>query len=256
MVEITVPSPVHTVAASIQPSPQGTPSPLASPSPTLLPSPSAVSTAAAKTPVPDEQLERTVIAEGFYYVELNDALKARITGMSYPAKGESCKISYADLRYIHLLYVDFEGVTQEGELMVNAKLAQEVTEIFYALYQAEYPLASVRLVDDYGEPGDDNLSMADNNTSGFNYRRVTGSSTLSRHSYGAAIDINPRYNPYINGDRISPANGAQYADRSLEFPGKIDHDDLCYQLFTAHGWSWGGDWDGDKDYQHFSKAVS
>lgn len=189
-------------------------------------------------------------------MELDDALKARITGMSYPAKGEPCKISYSDLRYIRLLYVDFGGATKEGELIVHRKLAREVTEIFFALYEAEYPLASVRLVDDYGEPGDDNLSMADNNTSGFNYRRVTGSSTLSRHSYGAAIDINPLYNPYINGERVSPPDGAKYVDRSLDFPGKIDHDDLCYQLFTDRGWSWGGDWKGDKDYQHFSKSVS
>ena len=35
----------------------------------------------------------------------------------------------------------------------------------------------------------------------------------------------------------------------------IDHDDLCYQLFTENGWTWGGDWRGDKDYQHFSKDL-
>ena len=144
--------------------------------------------------------------------------------MSYPADDKNIAITYDDLRYIGLLYVDFDGKEHEGELIVHKKLAKEVTQIFHALYLAEYPLACVRLVDDYGEPGDDNLSMAANNTSAFNYRRVTGSKTLSRHSYGAAIDINPLYNPYIDGNRIAPENGAKYADRSLDFPGKIDHD--------------------------------
>ena len=34
---------------------------------------------------------------------------------------------------------------------------------------------------------------------------------------------------------------------------KIDHDDLCYKLFTEHGFEWGGDWTHSKDYQHFEK---
>lgn len=199
--------------------------------------------------------KKVVLAEGFYYMELDDALKARITGMSYPVDDKDCPVKYADLRYIKLLYYDFVGIVYDGELMIHARLADEVMAIFHDLYKAKYPLASVRLVDDYGEAADDNHSMADNNTSAFNYRRIAGSTTLSRHSYGAAIDINPMLNPYIVGDRISPANGAMYADRSLDFAGKIDHKDLCFKLFIAHGWTWGGDWSGDKDYQHFSKSL-
>lgn len=208
------------------------------------------------TPPPTPADERVTVAEGFYYSKLDDALRKRITGMSYPANDKNTGISYDDLRYIGLLYIDFSGTEKVGELIVHRKLAKEVTGIFYELYQAGYPLHSVRLVDEYGEPGDDNKSMADNNTSAFNYRRVTGSKTLSRHSYGAAIDINPVYNPYITGNRIAPENAAEYADRSRDFPGKIDHDDLCYRLFTKAGWSWGGDFKGDKDYQHFSKDIS
>ena len=157
------------------------------------------------------------MADGFCYYALTDALKQRITGMSYPAEGSDA-IGYDDLRYIELRHYDFDGDVKQGELIVNARVAQEVTEIFYALYQAKYPLESVVLVDDFGEPGDDNLSMAANNTSGFNYRTVSGSSTLSRHSYGAAIDVNPMLNPYIDGERIVPENGIQYADRSLDVP--------------------------------------
>lgn len=32
---------------------------------------------------------------------------------------------------------------------------------------------------------------------------------------------------------------------------KIDHDDLCFKLFTEAGFDWGGDWTTRKDYQHF-----
>ena len=174
--------------------------------------------------------------------------------MSYPKDGSDI-ITYDDLRYIELLHYDFDGGVKNGELIVNAQVAQEVTEIFCELYKAQYSLESVILVDDFGEPGDDNLSMAANNTSAFNYRYVTGTNNLSRHSYGAAIDINPMLNPYIDGDRIVPENGIRYADRSLDEAGMIDHDDLCYKLFLQYGWTWGGDWSGDKDYQHFSKDL-
>ncbi len=200
--------------------------------------------------------DRNELAEGFFYVMLDDTIKARITGMSYPADDSNSAVHYDDLRYIKLLHYDFAGSVHEGELIVHKSLADEVMVIFYELYQAKYPLASVRLVDDYGEPGDDNVSMAANNTSAFNYRYVTGTKILSWHSYGAAVDINPMLNPYLVGDRIAPENGAEYVDRTRDFAGKIDHNDLCYQLFIARGWAWGGDWRIDKDYQHFSKKIS
>lgn len=236
------PTPIKTTEPDIAPT--AAPTQAATPKPTPMPS-----------AAPSENDGKVTIADGFYYIKLSDEIKQRITGMSYPEDDEDIAIGYDDLRYIKMKYYNFEGSFHEGELIVHRKLADEVTQIFYELYKAKYPLESVRLVDDYGEPGDDNLSMAANNTSAFNYRQVTGSKTLSRHSYGAAIDINPKLNPYIDGDRVAPENGAEYADRSMDFAGKIDHDDLCYKLFTARGWTWGGDWKGDKDYQHFSKDI-
>ncbi len=223
--------------------------------PTLAPTAEPSPSASDALGVYQENAE-AMIAEGFFYLELTDEIKAKITGMSYPADDSDAVISYDDLRYIRLKYVDFEGnVHEDGELIVNRALAEEVTEIFFELYEAEYPFTSIRLVDEYGEAADDNLSMAANNTSAFNYRFVTGTDTLSLHSYGYAIDINPQLNPYIDGDRVSPENGAEYADRSLGLPGMIDSGDLCYRLFTEYGWKWGGDWEGDKDYQHFSKDL-
>ncbi len=202
--------------------------------------------------------ERVTYEEGFYYEPLTVLVKDRITGTSYPESG--CTVPYEDLTYVGLLYFDFEGQPQNGELICNKAIAQDMVEIFYELYRNEYQIERVRLIDEYG--GDDTASMADNNTSCFNYRVVDGTTNLSKHAYGLAIDVNPFYNPYVvfnkNGDGdtyISPPGSEIYADRSQNFAYKIDENDLCYRLFTEHGFTWGGNWNSTKDYQHFQKAL-
>jgi len=233
---------------------EATPSPPAASAP---PVPLSPAPEPEPTADPYAGLDRISLAKDaeFFHVKLGEEIKARITGMSYPKNDKSAAVKYGDLRYLRILYVNFEGETCKGELTVHARLADELMGIFHQLFESEYPLASVTLVDDFGEPGDDNLSMAANNTSCFNYRQVSGSRTLSLHSYGMAVDINPVQNPYLSGKRVSPPAGTAYVDRSLGLPGMIDEDDLCYQLFTAHGWNWGGHFAKDKDYQHFSKDV-
>lgn len=256
------PSPYPTSMAHSTPSPSPTPTqvptPTPFPTPTQLPTPTVT---AEPTASPTPELQNVVadsnsINQDFYWVSLDDDLKQHITGFSYPSDDSGSVIKYDDLRYIRLLHHDFEGNVKQGELIVNASLADEVMEIFYQLYLANYPMTSVLLVDEYGGSANDTISMEANNTSAFNYRFVEGTQRLSRHGYGAAIDINPMLNPYVVGDYISPTNGIPYADRSQDFHGKIDHNDLCYQLFTERGWSWGGDWNYEKDYQHFSKNIA
>ena len=205
-----------------------------------------------------EYAERTTYKEGFYYEPLTDEVKDRITGISYPESG--CTVPYEDLAYVGLLYFDFDGEEQTGELICNQAVAQDMVEIFYELYQNDYRIERVRLVDEYD--GDDTASMADNNTSCFNYRVVDGTTNLSKHAYGLAIDVNPYYNPYVvynkNDDGntyISPPGSEVYADRSQNFAYKIDENDLCYRLFTEHGFTWGGNWNSTKDYQHFQKKL-
>ncbi len=208
-------------------------------------------------PMPHTKPEdgRFTLSDGFYSVKLSRDIRMRITGMSYPVDDSGAAITYDDLRYLGLRYYDFAGKVHEGELIVNRRVAKEVLEVFRTLYGARYAFTSIWLVDDFGEPADDTLSMEANNTSAFCYRVITGTAKLSLHSYGVAIDINPMLNPYMIGSRIAPKSGAAYTDRRLRLPGMIDHDDLCYQMFTSRGWTWGGDWDGDKDYQHFSKEL-
>ncbi|MCR5420396.1 MAG: M15 family metallopeptidase [Lachnospiraceae bacterium] len=186
----------------------------------------------------------------FYITEITDDIFDRIYGLSFK---EDCTLPREDLRYLHVLHKDINGDVHEGEIIVNVHIAEDVLEIFKQLYENDYPIEKIRLVDEYG--ADDDKSMEDNNSSGFNYRTVPGSTTMSKHSLGLAIDINTRYNPYVrykNGQSIiTPENGIEYADRDAEFDYKIEKGDLCYNLFIEHGFEWGGEWKNSKDYQHF-----
>lgn len=200
--------------------------------------------------------DTATVEKEFYYKPLDDEIKELITGTSFPENDESCEITYDDLRYVHVMHYDFNGEIREGELICNKSIAQDLVEIFYELFLSEYQIEKICLIDCYN--GDDDASMEDNNTSCFNYRVVDGTEKLSKHAYGLAVDINPLYNPCIKFNRdgsilVGPANGESYADREKMFPYKIDENDLCLKLFKEHGFTWGGDWNSLKDYQHFQK---
>ena len=198
---------------------------------------------------------RVTLCDGFYYEPISEALKEYITGKSFQ---ENDIIDYSDLRHVVVQYVDFTGQTREGELIVNVQAADDILAIFKELYDASYPIEKIRLIDEYN--ADDDASMADNNTSAFNYRTIDGTNALSDHGYGIAVDINPLYNPYVRegfGERnILPVNGSAYADRTASFEHKIVKGDVCYQAFASRGWKWGGDWDSPVDYQHFYKEIN
>lgn len=203
--------------------------------------------------------ERITYSEGFFYEPITPAIESRIRGISYPEDDTDIEVSLSDLSYVGVLYNDFEGNVTPGELICNNSIALDLVEIFEELYRNGYQFERIELIDEYG--GDDTLSMENNNTSCFNYRIVDGTDHLSKHAYGLAIDINPFYNPYVvfnkdgSGETyISPKGSEAYADRSKDFPYKIDENDLCYKLFIEHGFTWGGNWNSSKDYQHFQKA--
>ena len=191
----------------------------------------------------------------FYILSISDEIFARIYGKSFK---EDCTLPREDLRYLHVLHVDLNGETREGEMIVNYHIAQDVLDILRQLYEAGYPIEKIRLVDEYD--ADDELSMEDNNSSSFNFRFISHTTRVSKHGLGLAVDINTLYNPYtkiVDGERIvEPVTGEPYLDREADFPCKIDHEDLCYRLFTEHGFEWGGDWEDRKDYQHFEIPTS
>lgn len=190
----------------------------------------------------------------FYIKPIPDDIFEKMQGKSYK---ENCTVLREELRYLHILHVGFDNNTHEGELIVNKRIAEDVLDIFKELYKAGYQIEKVRLIDEYN--AQDELSMRDNNSSAFNFRYISYSTTLSKHAMGLAVDINTLYNPYIKQVdgrlNIEPANAVNYVDRNRQFPHKIDHDDLCYKLFTKYGFEWGGDWEDSKDYQHFEIGL-
>lgn len=139
-----------------------------------------------------------------------------------------------------------------GKLVVYQAVAQQTLELFEALYRRGFQIERMIPIEEYG--GNDDASMAANNTSGFNCRDTTGKpGVFSNHSWGRAIDINPLTNPYVKGNKVLPPEGRRYLDRSRRHPGSILAGDYPVQLFENAGWTWGGRWPDRQDYQHFEK---
>ena len=180
-----------------------------------------------------------------------DGVWERMQGKTYK---ENPYIGRDDLRHIRALHWDYDNQMHVGEMIVNKQIAECVARILRQLFDAKYPIQRMLLPDVYD--ADDETQMRDNNSSCFCYRNIAGSANLSKHARGLAVDINTLYNPYYkdraDGTRyIQPATAEAYCDRTWDFPYKIDHDDLCFRLFTEAGFEWGGDWTSCKDFQHF-----
>ena len=180
-----------------------------------------------------------------------DGVWARMQGKTYR---ENPYIGRGDLRHIRALHWDYDNRIHIGEMVCNKRIADRLVRILRQLYDAKYPIQRRLLPDVYD--ANDETQMRDNNSSCFCYRPVAGSTRLSKHARGLAVDINTLYNPYCkvrpDGTRfVQPVTAAKYCDRTWNFPYKIDHRDLCYRLFTQAGFRCGGDWTSRKDYQHF-----
>lgn len=140
------------------------------------------------------------------------------------------------LRLVSLSHFDFDGRTREGELVVHADHADAVVSVFEALFAARFPIEQIRLVDEFD--GDDDLSMAANNTSGFNCRRATGSEQWSEHAFGRAIDLNPVQNPFVTSSgAVVPPSGAAHSERDARVPGLIIDDGPVVAAFDRIGWA-------------------
>ncbi len=186
--------------------------------------------------------------------------RARVTGVTAARLGSShrdgCPLPVSELRLVQVTYLGFDGRPHLGELVLHRAHATRVVAVFRRLYDARFPVERIETVEKYG--GDDDRSMAANNTSAYNCRRTTSGTSWSEHAYGAALDINPVQNPYVRGTTVEPEAGRAYLDRSRVRPGMIVSGDgeqgTVVRAFAAIGWEWGGDFRTLKDYQHFSAS--
>lgn len=213
----------------------------------------------------------TVVTGGLGTKEdIPESVKKQMEGISMQ---HFSGVDYSDLSYLTIPYFDFNGSVQQGHMVVNKKLADEVLLIFQELYKIKYPIEKMELIDNFSGSkkltGDalDYASIEANNTSAFNDRKVVTNdgvqNTVSKHALGQAIDINPQINPYINPDgSFSHDNAKKYVKERKSQEGWSDTekaacitpDSEIYKIFTKYGWTWLGNSSYTGDTQHFEKA--
>ncbi|HEX2734765.1 MAG TPA: M15 family metallopeptidase [Polyangiaceae bacterium] len=179
------------------------------------------------------------------------SLARRMRGVSWheTLPGGFVGLGFAELRLLTVSHWNFEYQLARGELIVASQVADAVLDVFAAIFEARFPIAKLRLIDEYG--ADDERSMADNNSSAFNCRLIGGTTRPSRHALGLAIDLNPVQNPYIVRGNVHPKAALTYVDRADLRPGMLSEGDSVVSAFARIGWTWGGTWHEPKDYHHF-----
>lgn len=161
------------------------------------------------------------------------------------------------LALVRFSYFGFDGqIHDDGEIIVLSAAADRIAKIFGALLEMHFPIKQAKLLNHYD--GDDEASMADNNTSAFNDRPISGGSSISIHAYGLAIDINPIQNPFCRRQygtlHVSPKAGGNYLNRTHARPGMAE---VVIDVFAENGFPiWGGDWKSPIDLSAFPGRSS
>lgn len=166
---------------------------------------------------------------------------------------KGCPVQLAELRVVNATHRTFKGSIAVGSVVVHQHYAKALAQVLHQLFKANFPIESMIPIEAFG--GDDERARLANNSSAFNCRVVKGSKVFSQHAYGRAIDINPLQNPFVekqNSSRRIPDQ--RFIDRGVaaKLPGVIGPQSIPVKAFKKIGWSWGGNWRVNKDYQHFS----
>lgn len=203
------------------------------------------------SPSPAPVAEPTLAPEGFTWTatELPEDLRSAMFGTSWR---EGCPTPMADLRLLSVRHRDFDGGVGEGRLVVHRDAVESVRRAFEAAFDEGFPIRSVVPVSAFD--GSDDASMAADNTSAFNCRPIKGTMAWSEHATGMAIDVNPRENPWVRGEKVDPPEGRAFLERDGAVPGVLTEDSAMVLSFRESGWGWGGRWSSRKDYQHFSAS--
>lgn len=150
-----------------------------------------------------------------------------------------------------VVYLSMDGKFHQGQVVVDQELQDDVVELFDLLLQNQFPVALAKPIEVFD--WEDEASMSENNSSGYNHRLIKDTHKLSLHAFGFAFDINPRDNPVIvDGKVTQPSNG----HRDLDNPHTLTADHFVVQFMKERGWTWGGDWQSLQDYHHFEKKIA
>ncbi len=124
-----------------------------------------------------------------------------------------------------------EKYAAKKTLTVNKYLAEDVVKIFDEIFNdpSRFPIKSV---------------------GGYCWR-TTAFGSVSQHSYGTCIDINPDENYYCYSEDGTGIVGQGWMPYENVY--SITPDGAVVAAFAKYGWIWGGSWNGSvKDYMHFS----
>ena len=164
-----------------------------------------------------------------------------------------CPLRRRDLRRVEVNYVSFAGSVRRGVLVVNADVASSAARIFTRLFDAEFPIRRMQPLEAFD--GDNNESLAADNTAAYNCRRpnqINAPPRDSPHANGRAIDLNPLENPWKDLRCDCWAPSPRHRARTAG-PGKILKGDLVWSAFTKEGWTWQNI--KVPDYMHFDTGY-
>jgi len=147
---------------------------------------------------------------------------------------------------LDVMYYSDDGKLHQGQLLVHKDVVGDVSDIFAMMLERQFVVHKVIPIHVYD--WSDDKSMEDNNTSAFNYRFIAGTNRLSNHSFGRAVDINPKWNPVVHKNgRLSPANGRY----DVKAEGTFYENHPIVKEFKKRGWRWGGNFTKYADNHHF-----
>lgn len=115
----------------------------------------------------------------------------------------------SNLTLFDVFYYSFDEKIHQGQIMVNKEVERKAKDIFAKILELKFPIGKCVPMSEYA--WNDDLSMNDNNSSAFCYRKIAGTSNLSDHSFGYCLDINPLQNPFYlrkEGAKPQPAIGS------------------------------------------------
>lgn len=182
-----------------------------------------------------------------------EAFQASVSRVPAEELGKSwrpgCPVAPRELRKLTVSHHTFNRAVATGEIIVHESVVRPTTQAFRSLFRHRFPLRELAPVTAYG--ADDGRSMAANNSSGYNCRPVQGSTAYSKHAHGLAFDLNPVQNPYLTRGGVLPEKGEKYARERKPARGVLTASHPVVRDLEALGWTWGGRWTGEPDYQHF-----
>jgi hypothetical protein len=145
---------------------------------------------------------------------------------------------------IEVRFYNFKGEPETGYIEVNKSIKKETKNVFDKLYQKRFIINNVTV----SNKRSDKEIILENDSTSFNFRTVLGKNRLSKHSFGYAIDINPKNNP------AKPSEMFDIYDTTIR-EGIIEENTI--DIFKENGFRWGGEiFKGFWDSHHFEIEMN